>query len=201
MNTVSLNFPNRTDRPTTVNGSEICTFEEMAKGHAWSLESFRFTWPEDPFTAFETEVDHCRFRIHGIRPDLWKVLEPIVLERQAKVLPELPPIHVTRIHDGALVAAEVWNLASGLEVGFSAEAVDERVAKTLEDCRILNRVTSALHSNGLAWLEFDPHAVELNEDQVRITNMDWRLFPMGQCPRQLARISNVFTAGSLPISR
>ena len=77
-----------------------------------------------------------------------------------------------------------------LRVGVGENSsLSELLDETLRVCRLLNVVLTELHASGHVWLEFDPQAIEVRESVVRVTNLDWRLFPIGRCPSHLARIS------------
>ncbi len=66
-------------------------------------------------------------------------------------------------------------------------ASDEQAAlrETLDACRTLAAAMEPLHAAGRVWLSFDPSALEVTPDAVRITNPDLHVFPAGTCPDDL----------------
>ena len=152
----------------------------------WSLAALSVGWPDDPSRSFEVAVDGSRFRVRAIRPELWLDLAPDVRARQAVTRAVLPPVHFIELGGGAIIAAESWHVEAA---STTPHDITELLAETLRVSRLLNVVLTDLHASGYVWLEFDPQAIEVRESQVRVTNLDWRLFPAGQCPSRLARIS------------
>ena len=154
----------------------------------WGLAALSVGWPEDPSRSFEVSVGSTAFRVRAIRPEIWPDLAPDVRSRQAVSLTVLPPVHVIELHGGAIIAAECWLTEQGPASATSLE-IGELLTEALRGCRLLNVVLASLHDSGHVWLEFDPQAIEVRESLVRVTNLDWRLFPIGRCPSHLARIS------------
>jgi serine/threonine protein phosphatase PrpC len=167
---------------------------EFASTTSWGLESFGVNWPEDPHPSFEVLLGKSNFRVRAIRPGLWSSLAPEVRRRQAITLNVLPPISIIEMGSGALVLAETWPVDSDRHPWFQNSNWDELLTETLNWCRKAEIALTELHAAGYVWLEFDPDAVETQNDQFRITNLDWRLFPIGQCPSHLARISPIYSA-------
>lgn len=157
---------------------------------SWGISAFDVNWPDDPTVSFEINVASAALRIRGVRADLWHEIETQVLARQSVKIAALPPIVTFQMNGGVLVAAEVWrpHINFGSSSG-SAQNVSDLTSQTLRDCRLLSDALTELHSSGHVWLEFDPDAVEIRDRQLRFTNLDWRLFPVGQCPSQFARVS------------
>lgn len=172
--------------------------DPVTKCVEWNNESAGLSWPDDPYPSFEVEVDAKLVRVHGVHPRFWAELQPQINLRQACDLDVLPPIQIIQRNGGALIAAEVWRNPSAVVghriiAGSDPVHIDDLFEATLATCQILNRAMTGLHSRELVWLEFDPAAVEIKDEQVRITNMDWRLFPFRECPTRFARISPVYS--------
>ncbi len=88
------------------------------------------------------------------------------------------------------IGVEPMSSSLTLRVGVGENrCVSALLEETLRVARLLNVVMTDLHDSGHVWLEFDPQAIEVRESLVRVTNLDWRLFPIGRCPSHLARIS------------
>ena len=146
-------------------------------------------------------------RVRGIRPELWPDLADDVRARQAASLKALPPVQLLEVGGGALVMAEVWrasdtarndvNAIDSLDTSRPTSKlppdVEDLLAETLSRSRSLATAMTELHESGHVWFEFDPQAVELSGSQLRITNLDWRLFPNGRCPSVMARVSPKFS--------
>jgi serine/threonine protein phosphatase PrpC len=101
----------------------------------------------------------------------------------------LPPIHVVEADGGAVVLAEALKSADAPEAVLAPPDPDDALAETLVVCRKLHQVMMTLHDAGCVWLNFDPFAIESHKDRIRATNMDWRLFRVGECPSRLAKVS------------
>ena len=155
----------------------------------WSLASLGVCWPDDPCATFDMILGPTGFRVRAIRPELWRDFAADVRTRQSVSLRALPPVHVLEVGGGSLVLAEAWQPNAVGLVSSSLPTLDELLVETLRWCRQLDTALSELHASGHVWLEFDPEAVEVKGELLRITNLDWRLFPHGRCPSQLARIS------------
>ena len=158
-------------------------------GAIWSLASLGVCWPDDPSASFDVVSGPTAIRIRAIRPDLWGDLASDVRTRQSVALRALPHVHVLEVSGGALVLAEAWQPETIGVMSESATTVDGLLVETMHWCRRLDAALTELHASGHVWLEFDPEAVEFRGEQLRITNLDWRLFPHGRCPSRLARIS------------
>lgn len=169
--------------------TEMMTITDLPLGAVWSLASFDVRWPTDPGVSFDVVLGDARSRVRGIRPELWRELEKDVRGRQAVTLSILPPIRCLELGGGALVLADAWEPAINSHGTASSAALDELLSQTREWCRRLESVISQLHGAGYVWLDFDPTAIEVQGDQMRITNLDWRLFPFGRCPSHLAQVS------------
>ncbi|MBC8115091.1 MAG: hypothetical protein H7062_11975, partial [Candidatus Saccharimonas sp.] len=155
----------------------------------WSLASLGVCWPDDPSPSFDVVSGPTAFRFRAIRPELWPDLAADVRTRQSVSLRALPPVHVLEVGGGALVLAEAWQTETADPASSSEPNPDELLADTVRWCRRLDAALTELHASGNVWLDFDPMAVEVKAEQLRITNLDWRLFPHGRCPSRLARIS------------
>lgn len=161
----------------------------MISNSNWSLESICVNWPEDPSSYFLMEAGPMRFRVRAVRPELWQELSGDVRSRQSTRLRVLPPLHVTEMQGGALLLAECWKSGKTNISEAPLNALDEVLIETLTHSQQLARVMTELHNTENVWFEFDPEAVETKNDEVRIVNMDWRLFPLGRCPARFARVS------------
>ena len=88
------------------------------------------------------------------------------------------------------IGVESTSSSLTLRVGVNENSpISALLEETLRVARLLNIAMTGLHDSGHVWLEFDPQAIEVGESLVRVTNLDWRLFPIGRCPSHLARIS------------
>ncbi len=161
----------------------------LVSGASWSLASLGVSWPDDPSASFDVASGPTALRVRAIRPELWPEVIDDVRARQAVSLKALPPVHVLETAGGALVLAEAWQSEAAAASSALPASVNELLVETLRWCRWLDAALTELHDSGHVWLEFDPCAVEVKGDQLRITNLDWRLFPHGRCASRLARIS------------
>ncbi|MEI8379140.1 MAG: PP2C family serine/threonine-protein phosphatase [Planctomycetota bacterium] len=161
----------------------------------WGTAAISVQWSDDPSSSFEADAGPDRVRIRGINPKLWPLVKADVLARQSILLSGLPPICILEIEGGALIQAETWRHASEPDVALmpARKSIEELLVATVAASRIFSGVMSELHAAGYVWYEFDPRAVEIRNQQVRITNLDWRLFPLGRCPERLARISQKYS--------
>lgn len=181
---------------------EHCQFElplptspgqENVPEETWGPGCFSVNWPNNPDGSFLISSNLNGLRIHGIRPELWTELAADLKTRQAVVLEILPPIHVLETGGGALIFAEAWPAERYASSDTTEITIENLVTETLVWCRKLATAMDALHQSGHVWLDFDPEAVEFRGNHVRITNLDWRLFPAGKCPSHLAKISKRFS--------
>ena len=165
-----------------------------AANHPFGLSSFLVQWPNDPGESFQVAMGTPHFRVRAVRPELWTELAKDVQTRRSLILKELPPIHVLELGGGAVILAETWPQDEEETAPEStSESVDELLMETLVWCRKLAIAMDSLHRSGHVWLDFDPYAVEFSENHLRITNLDWRVFPSGKCPALLARISKLYS--------
>ena len=158
----------------------------------WGTTAIGVQWPDDPSASFEVDAGNDCVRVRGIAPKLWPWVKDDVLVRQSTVLSSLPPINILEIDGGALIQAATWRCKPVPDVT-EATSLDELLADAVAACRRLAGVMSELNAAGYVWYEFDPQAVEVRDEQSRITNLDWRLFPAGRCPERLARISQKYS--------
>lgn len=161
----------------------------------WGSTAIGIQWPEDPSSSFETEAGADRVRVRGIHPKHWAWAKAEAQVRQTTLLAALPPICILEIDGGALIQATTWHRNSVPEVAITSAAmsIEELLVDTVAASRMFSGVMSELHAAGYLWYEFDPRAIEARNQQVRITNLDWRLFPLGRCPERLARISQKYS--------
>ena len=176
--------------PTAPDATAIPTAVE---NHPWSLSSFVVHWPNDPGESFQVGLGTSNVRVRAVRPELWPELAKDVHARRSLILQELPPIQVLETGGGAVIFAEAWLPEQDDSLQSPPASVEELLMETLVWCRKIAIAMDSLHRSGHVWLDFDPSAVEFNENQVRITNLDWRVFPCGKCPALLARISKLYS--------
>ena len=161
----------------------------------WGTAAISVQWPDDPSTSFEADAGSDRVRVRGINPKLWPLVKADVLARQSLLLSGLPSICILEIDGGALIQAESWRQVFEPDVAPmpARKSIEELLVDSVAASRMFSGAMSELHAAGYVWYEFDPRAVEVRNQQVRITNLDWRLFPLGKCPERLARISQKYS--------
>lgn len=139
-----------------------------------------------PEASLRLQVDDQWWRVHWIKREAWPLWSARVRQRLAKNgLRCLPPVRLVETADG------VWLLAETSNALFHPWA--NPLPDPLEECERLHhhlvRLAEALeelHAHGLVWLIFDPRQLDEGpHGQIRFTNLDLELFPVGDCPESL----------------
>ena len=136
-------------------------------------------------------ADGQHWRIHWLPETDAKRWLPMLEERARFQLKALPNCHRIEETHGSWLAA----VSTGRRIQPWREVPDDN---PLHELRRLDRYAVALagvleeiYENGLVWLNFDPAELEQISAageplQLRITNLDLELFPIGSCPEQVA---------------
>ena len=106
-------------------------------------------------------------------------------DRERVRIPGIPRVRSAPVSEGIwifapAVARSPW---FATRVGSAMERL-ERVLHAVEELREL---LENLHARGVFWMNFTPTELERDPtDRLRITNLDLRVFPIGQAPHHLA---------------
>lgn len=173
--------------------TDMLTINDLDISPIWGLSSFDVKWAADPTSWFHANLEKQCFRVRGIRPELWSQLSKDVDARKNVSLTVLPPVFSLELGGGALVFAQTWGQDASVPGYLHRTGLDDLLTDTRTLCRRLEFALSELHASGYVWLNFDPTALEVKDERLRITNLDWRMFPAGRCPSLLAPVSPIYS--------
>ena len=154
-----------------------CSFLQQGWPDLEQSEPFEVTW----------QKSH-RGRLHAFSPQHWGQVRETVEERRRTQLRVLPPIRILPAAAGAVVLVECCegsNTLSELKSVTSAAGMGSALQEIWWRSRLYGQAMAELHEQGFVWLNFDPEAVEVVQDESRITNLDTVLFRRGECPNRL----------------
>ncbi len=170
------------------NVPELCPW----LGEDFALDKRQREWLAHPGSSLEVvAADGQPWRIRWLPAALEERWLPQFEERARFQLNALPECQRIEEEHGSWLAA----VSMGRRIQPWREARDDN---PLRELRRLDRhavalavVLEELYENGLVWLNFDPAELEVISAageplQLRITNLDLELFPIGQSPEQLA---------------
>lgn len=170
--------------------SELPASVALAGGRVIDCSPFRGVWPADCFRPLLVADAVRPLRVYALGRSRWAELRRHVERRAALRQGPLAPIEIVPVGDGAVVVASALPAASALPPDCGDEF--ERVERTLAALRLLGAAIAPLHDAGLVWLNFDPAAVEIGGDQIRVSNLDLQVFPAGTTPGVL-RLSPAYS--------
>jgi serine/threonine protein phosphatase PrpC len=172
----------RCGRPVESVSLSIPATLSLSDGVPLDLSPWHGAWPLDCWRPRICWAGPIPYRVYAISRSWWPDLSHGINERAGIQLPVLPPVQVLPVGEAALVAV------AALREGQPAlrPASDDSLGAVLAECRTLAAVLDELTRVGLAWLTFDPTALEQQGSIVRITNLDLQLFWQGQPPENLA---------------
>ena len=106
----------------------------------------------------------------------------------------LPLIDVVEFDDGAVVASQALDPAVVSLSRYREKACDLlSLDELLRECEEISRAMTNLHEAGCVWLNFQKDAFVWTKAGPLITNMDCRLFSVGECPTSM-QISSQWSA-------
>lgn len=174
-----------------------------AEGYEVDCAGWHGSWPADCFRSLLTTLvstsDPGRVipcRAYALNRSWWRDLGEHVRKRAAVQLPLLAPLRILPHGEGAIVVAETLPNGSPAPIQDPPADVFVLSAAALTACERLARVVETLHQAGYVWLNFDPLAMEIAGENLRITNLDLQLFVVGSCPESL-RLSAAYSPPEL----
>lgn len=127
----------------------------------------------------------CWWRVRWLPLACAELWLPALRRRLAADTWALPPGRLLEHQDGAWAVFEAtcdWSIPW---TSPPSDAVKD-LERLLDFAASLAQTLEELHRHQLAWLTFDPVELERDGDgRMRITNLDLRVFPFGQCPDDL----------------
>ncbi len=164
---------------------------ELADGELIDLSDWKGVWPRDPADYAKT-ANHRR--VYGFSPASWSSCRDSVLKRQAIRFDSLPQIDVVEFEEGAVVVSRAINPAAIGVSKYREKACDlPSLEELLRQCEQISKAMTHLHEAGFVWLNFQKDAFDWTETGLVITNMDCRLFSIGECPTSM-QISSQWSA-------
>ena len=105
-------------------------------------------------------------------------------DRERVRVPGIPRVRSVPVSEGIWIFAP----AAGRSPWFATRvgSAMERLERVLHAAQELGDLLDNLHARGVFWMNFTPTELERDpSDRLRITNLDLRVFPIGQAPHQL----------------